>query len=122
MGGNALAHGLHHLEVDAQQIITAHAGFAGHTSGNDTDVSACNISIILRAGQGRIEFGRGARFSDIERFAFRRALCDVEQNDVAQLFQCCKMRKCAADLPRADKRDFGSGHSGISDRVALVRG
>ena len=42
------------------------------------------------------------------------AFGNVEQNDVAQLFQRRKMRKCAADLPRANKGDLGSGHDDIS--------
>ena len=113
--GNALAHGLHDLQVDAQQVITAHAGLARHTSGHDADIRASNIGIILGAGQGRVELARRARFRDVECFAFWNALCDVEQNNVAKFLQGCKMRQRAADLSRTDQRNFGSGHRYISE-------
>ena len=110
MGGNACANRFHHLEIDPQKIIPAHPRFARNAGGYDADIGPCDAGIIIGAGQGGIEFRRRARLCNIERFTLRRAFGDIEQDHVAQFFQRNQMGERAADLPRADQCDFGSGH------------
>jgi hypothetical protein len=82
---DAFAHRFHHLEVDAQQVVAAHARFARHAGGDDADIGACDIGVVLGAAQRGIKaFGR-AGFGDVECLALGRAFGDVEQDDVAQV-------------------------------------
>ena len=108
--GDAFAHGFHDLEVDAQKVIAAHAGFARHACGDDADIGACDVGIVVRALEFGIEpLGRAA-FGDVECFALRRALGDVEQDDIPQFLERDEVGECATDLTGADQRDLGSGH------------
>ena len=50
------------------------------------------------------------RLHQIERFALRDAFGNVEQRDVAELFQADQVGQRAADLAGADESDFRSGH------------
>ena len=114
MRRNTLAHGFHHLEVDTQKIVAAHAGLARDTGGYDADICARDILVRLCAGHFRIELGGGAAFCDIQRFAFGDAFCDVEENNVTELLERSKMCKRAADLASADQCYFGSCHGKYS--------
>ena len=42
---------LHHLEIDAEQVVAAHAGLARHAGGDDDDVGAGDGGVVARAGQ-----------------------------------------------------------------------
>ncbi len=110
VGCNALAHGFHHLEVDAQQIVTAHPRLARHAGGDDADVGACDVGIGIDALQARVEPFDGAAFGDVEGFALRRAFGDIEKNDVAEFLEGRKVGERATDLSGADEGYLGSGH------------
>ena len=110
VGFDALANGFHHFQVDAQQIVAAHAGFAGHTCGDDADISAGDVGIIIGAGHCGVKTFRRAGFGNVERLALRNAVCDVEHDDVTQLFESCEVGECATDLTCADKGNLGSSH------------
>ena len=90
---------LHHLEVDAEQIVAAHAGLARHAGGDDADVGAFDGVIVVGAGEPGVEAFDRRRLRDIERLALRHAFGDVEQHDVAQFLQADQMGERAADLP-----------------------
>ena len=107
---DALADGLHDLEVDAEEVVAAHAGLARHAGGHDADIGARDGRIVVRARIGGVEPVDGRALGDVERLALRRSLGDVEEDDVAQFLQPREMRERAADLPGADERDFPSGH------------
>ncbi len=110
MGGDAFAHRFHDLEVDPQEIIAAHAGFARDACGDDADIGPRDIGIGLRAPERGVEpFGR-AGFRDIESLALGGAFGDVEQDDIAQFLERGEMGERAADLSGADQRNLGSGH------------
>ena len=107
---DAFADRLHHLEVDAEQVVAAHARLARHAGGDDADVGAGDVGVVGGALQMRVEpLGRAA-FGDVERLALRRAIGDVEQDDVAEFLDRGEMGERAADLSRADQGDLGSGH------------
>jgi hypothetical protein len=82
--GDALADRLHHLQVDAEQVVAAHAGLAGDTGRDDDHVRAGDIGIVIGAGDLRVEALDRAALAQIERLALRYAFDDVEQDDVAQ--------------------------------------
>ena len=112
--GNAFAHSLHDLQVDAKQIIAAHAGFARYTSGDDDHVGASNVGIIIGARNLGIEAFDGTALRQVKRLALGNAFNNVEQDDVAEAFQCCEVSKCAADITGANKRNFFASHIKLS--------
>ncbi len=112
MGGDALTDRLHHLEVDAEQVVAAHPGLARHAGGDDADVGPGDVGIVVGALQRRVEFLDRPRLRDVERLALRRAFGDVEEDDVAEFLDRGEMGEGAADLPRADEGNLGSGHVG----------
>ena len=44
---DALADRLHHLEVDAEQVVAAHARLAGDAGGDDDHVGAGDVGIVV---------------------------------------------------------------------------
>ena len=52
---DALADRLHHLQVDAEQVVAAHARLAGDAGGDDDDVGAGDVGIVVRAGDLGVE-------------------------------------------------------------------
>ena len=110
VGGNAFADRFHDLEVDAQQIVAAHARLARNASRHDADIRARDTGVIVGPLEGAVEALGRARFRDVERFALRRTFGDIEQNDVTEFLDGGEMGERAADLAGADKGDLGSGH------------
>jgi hypothetical protein len=110
VGGDAFANRFHDLQVDAQEVIAAHARFAGDTGSHDADIRASDIFVRLGAFQRGVEPFGWAGFGDVQCFAFRSALGDVKQDNVTKFLHCCEVGERAADLTCADQRDLGSGH------------
>jgi hypothetical protein len=75
---DALADRLHHFEVDAEQIIAAHAGLAGDAGRDDDHVGTRDVGIVIGALERGIEAFDGAALGEIERLALRHAFDDVE--------------------------------------------
>ena len=107
---DAFTHGLHDLEVDAQQVVARHARLARHASGDDADVCTRDIGIIVGAAQLDVELLDRAGLGEIEGLALRRAFADVEEDDVPQFLEGDQMGERAADLSGTDESDLGSGH------------
>ena len=101
---------LHHLEVDAEQIVAAHAGLARHAGGDDAHRGAFDRLVGIGAGEAGVETLDRRRLDEIERLALRNALGDVEHDDIAELLQPDEKRQRAADLTRADQCDLASRH------------
>ena len=105
---------VHDLEIDAEQVVAAHAGLARHAGGDDADVGALrspHSEFVPR--YARIEAVDRRRLGDVERPCPAAALDDVEQDDVAQFLEPDQMSQRAADLAGADKRDLLTRH-GVS--------
>src|SRR6185437_3986817 len=103
---------LHHLEIDAEQIVTAHSRLARHAGGDDADVGAIDCFVAVGAGEMRIEFVDRRGLRDIQRLALRDTLHDVEHDDVAELLETDEVGERAADLASADQRNFVTRHDG----------
>ena len=103
---------LHHLEIDAEQIVAAHAGLARHAGGDDAHVGALDRLVGVGAGEAGIEAFDRRRLNEVERLALRHAFHDVEQDDVAELLETDQVRERAADLTRADQCNLVSRHWG----------
>ena len=78
---------VHHLEIDAQQVVAAHAGLARNSGSDNDHVGAGDRGIVARTGQSRVDALYGRRLGQIQRLALRYAVDDIEKDDVAELFQ-----------------------------------
>ena len=110
MGADALADRLHHLEVDAEQVVAAHARLAGDAGGDDADVGAGDVGIVGRALEPGVEVVDRPGLGDVERLALGNAFGDVEQDDVAKLAHRREVGERAADHSGADERDLLPSH------------
>ena len=101
---------IHHLEIDAEQIVAAHAGLARHAGGDDAHVGAFDGLVGVGAGEFRVEALDRRGLRDVERFALRDALRDVEHHDVAEFFEADQVSERAADLAGADQCNLLARH------------
>ena len=101
---------LHHLEIDLQEIVAAHARLARNAGGDDDHVGALDRLVGLRAGIAHVEAVDRRGLGDVERLAVGDAFLDVEEDDVAELLQSDEMRERATDLTGADERDLLTAH------------
>ena len=112
---------IHHLEIDAEQVVAAHAGLARHAGGDDAHVGAFDALIGVGAAIFGVEAFDRRGLRDVERLALRDALHDVEHHDIAELFQADEVSERAADLARADQCNLLARH-GIRPRLMVRRG
>src|SRR5262249_8467210 len=99
-------------QVDAEQVVAAHAGLARHAGGDDADGGAVDRVVGIGAGQMGIEAVDRRGLDEIERLALGDAFGDVEQHDVAELLEADEMGERAADLAGSDQRDLGTRNRG----------
>lgn len=107
---DARAHLFHHLQVDAQEIVAAHARLARHACGDDDDVCAFNGGVIVRASELRIETIDRRRFGDIQPLALRGAFRNVEKDDVTEFLQTGQVSERTADHAGADEGNLVACH------------
>src|SRR3546814_4869044 len=67
VGLDALADGLHHFQIDAEQVVAAHPRLAGDPGGDDDDVGAGDVGIIIGAGDLRVKALNRADLRQVER-------------------------------------------------------
>ena len=104
---------LHHLEVDSDEVVAAHAGLARNAGRDDHDIGSGQAGKIIGPDHPRIEPLDRRRFGEVERLALRYAFDDVEQDDVAEFLQPGQKSQRAADLAGADQCDFLACHAAI---------
>lgn len=112
MGLDALAHRLHDLEVDADQVVAAHAGLARHAGGHDHHVGPGDRRIVAGARELRVEAFDRRGLGDVQRLALGNAVDDVEQHDVAQFLEAGEKGQGSADLAGTDEGDLAACHVG----------
>src|SRR5208337_3007135 len=98
--------GFHHLEIDAEQVVTAHAGLPRHAGGDDDDIGAGNGRVVARPAEFGVEALDRAGFGKIERLALRDAVNDVEEDNVAEFLKRRQVRQGPADLPGSDQSNL----------------
>ena len=113
-----LGDGLDDLGVDADEIVAAHARLARHAGGDDADVGAREVGVVVAALDLDVEALDGPGGGEVERLALRQALDDVEQDDVAEPLQRAQVRERAADHAGADERDLLPCHGAVFLRVS----
>ncbi len=84
---NDFAHHIFHdLVVGVEQVVAAHAGFAGNAGGNDDNIGIGCVGVVVGAEDVGIALLDGHGFEQIEAFALGNAFDDVDENDIGQLF------------------------------------
>ncbi len=107
---DALADLAHHLDVDAQQVVAAHAGLAGNTGSHDDHVGTGDIGVVGGAGHGGIEPLDGRTLGQIKALARAQSVNNVKDDDVAQFLHRRQMRQRAANVAAADQRNLFPRH------------
>jgi hypothetical protein len=97
-------------------------GLARDAGGDDDDVGALDVGIVVGAGDDGIVSLDRRPLDDVERLALRHALDDIDENYIAELLQPGKERQRAADLPGADQRDLVACHGNALHPRAFNRG
>ena len=110
MLADAFTHRFHDLQIDADQVVTAHARLPGNTGRDDADVGARDVGIVIGTLEGDVRADDGGGLGDVQRLALGRALGNVEQDDVAQRFARSHVGQGAADHAGADKGDLRASH------------
>ena len=110
MAGDPLTHLRDDPRIDADKIIATHAGFACDTCRHDNDIGALDGGIAVVAADQGIESLDRARLCDIERLSLGHALDDIDEDDIAELFQPGKVGQCATDLAGPDEGQFPARH------------
>ena len=100
----------HDLEVDAEQIVAAHPRLARHPGRHDDNVGPGDGFIAIRPRERRIETVDRTRLGKIQRLALRCPFRDVEEDDVAKLFERREVSQGSADLTGSDQCDLAARH------------
>src|SRR5262249_36591389 len=101
---------LHHFQIDAKQIVPAHARLTRHAGGDDTDAGAFNSLIGVGAGKLGIKAVNGRGLDEVERLALGNALGNAEQRAVPQLLESDEVGKRAANLAGTNQGNFRTRH------------
>ena len=107
---NALAHLLHHFQIDFNQIIAAHARLARHTCGDNHHISALDLGIGFCAFQRSVKMADRRALRQIQCLALRNTVNNVENDNIAKFLETGQMRQRAADLTTTDKCYFVASH------------
>ena len=113
---------LHHLEVDAEQVVAAHAGLARHAGGDDADIGAGDRLVVVGAREAGIEAARPARIrrgrAPCPAACLRRCrTCTTSPSSLRPI----EVGERAADLAGADQCDLLTRHDGKSLKLGSER-
>ena len=102
--------GPHDPGVLGEQVVAAHARLAGEAGGDDDDVGAGGVRVVVRAGDAGVVPDDGRGLGKVEALALRQPLDDVDEDDVgdARLRDALGGRR--ADVAGADDGDLVAGH------------
>ena len=70
--------------VLGEQVVAAHARLARQAGGDDDDVRAGRVGVVVRAGDRHVVADDRRRLGQVERLALGQALDDVDQHDVGE--------------------------------------
>ena len=92
----------HDLGVDFDQVVTAHARFAGEAGGDDDDVGTLDVFVAVGPFQVDVEAVNRSRFGDVEHLTLRKTFDDVEQHHITQFTQSAELSQNATNLSTTD--------------------
>ena len=95
---DARANRFHHLQIDTQKIIAAHAGLPRHAGGDNHDIRTRNRLIARRALIRCIKTVNRRGLGNIQPLALRDTIRNVEEDNITQLFQPREVGERAANL------------------------
>ena len=105
--------------VLGEQVVAAHARLAREARGDDDDVGARGLGVVVRAGDPRVVADHRRRLGEIEGLALGQPLDDVDEHDVGEAGLGDPLRRGRPDVPGADDRDLVPGHDGWASSVSL---
>ena len=107
-----------------EQVVAAHPGLAGEARGDDDDVAARGVGVVVRADHPGVVPDDRRRLGQVEALALGQALDDVDEDDVGEPRFGDPLGGRRADVAGADDRDLvasGSGHGGLLDELGGER-
>ena len=97
--------------VLGKEVVTAHAGLAGETGGDDDDVRAGRVGVVVRAEDPGVVTDDRRRFGEIEPLALRQPFHDVDEDDVGQTRLRDPLGCRGADVAGTDHGDLVACHT-----------
>ena len=95
-----------------QQVVAAHPGLAGEARGDDDDVRARRVRVVVRPDDARVVPDDRRRLGQVEPLALRQPLDDVDEDDVGEPRLGNSLGSRGADVAGADDGDLVAGHAG----------
>ena len=109
--------------VLGQQVVAAHPRLAREAGGDDDDVGAGRVGVVVRAGDPGVVPDDRRRLGEVEALALRQALDDVDEDDVGEARLGDPLGGRGADVAGADDGDLVAGHADwVSFRVGRDAG
>ena len=97
--------------IGLEQVVAAHAGLSRQAGGDDDDIGIRRLLVRIRTDELYVKTVDRSRLCEVERFALRRSLDDIHQNDVRKLFARDPMSGRRTDISRSDDRNLISSSS-----------
>jgi len=94
---DAFADRFHDFQIDAQKVIPAHARLARHTGRHDTNICACNVSVIVGTFKIDGTVINRCGLGKIQGFALWHSLGNIKQDNIPELFARCDVSECSPD-------------------------
>src|SRR5207247_2868662 len=94
--------------IGFEEVVAAHAGFAGDAAGDDDEGAAGRGSGVVGAGDLGVETFEAGGFHHVERLALRHTFDDVDHGDVGELFFGDALGGGRADEAGSENGDFRS--------------
>src|SRR5205823_12501377 len=96
------------------QVVAAHARLSGQARGDDDDVRARRVRVVVAAGYARVVTDDRRGFGHVQALALRQALHDVDQDDIGQPRFGDSLGSGGPDVTRSDDGDLVSTHANRS--------
>ena len=111
--GDVGADRLDDRDVLGQEVVAAHARFAGQAGGDDDYVAVGGVLVAVGADDVAVVAFDGGGLHEVEGLALGHAFDDVQQHDVAEFLGGGPMGAGGADVAGSDDGDLGSFGHGV---------
>ena len=106
-------------DIFGEKVIPGHPRFSGKTGGNDDDVRAGGIGVVIASFHGPGKVFNRAGLPQVKGLALRYPFDDIEQHDIAQATHYSPMGRGRTDITRTDDGNFLSHCSILVYKVCL---